>query len=215
MKNLNEIGKRIKEKRLELKMTQEELAFKTGYTSRSSINKIELGIVDLPQSKIVALSEALKISPAYLMGWEVFEVKPNLKTNFSTVPPESFEIGTARIPLVGQVVAGIPVETSEYLESYITVDYPNPHEYFALRVKGDSMIGAGIKQNDILVVKKQNYAENGDIVVACVNGESTVKRYRVSDNQVVLFPENSNYMPIIVKGELIIFGKVVEIRSKI
>lgn len=126
-----------------------------------------------------------------------------------------FPIGKSRIPLVGQVVAGIPVETSEYLESYITVDYPHPEEYFALRVNGDSMINARIYPNDVLVVKKQNYAENGDIIVASINGESTVKRYRVVEDSIFLMPENSNYAPIPVKGNLYIFGKVVETRSKL
>lgn len=70
MSNLTEFGKRIKHRRLELDMTQDELARRVGYTSRSSINKIELGLVDLPQSKISAIASALGVSPAYLVGWE-------------------------------------------------------------------------------------------------------------------------------------------------
>lgn len=69
MMNLVEFGKRIKDKRVELNMTQEELAKRAGYTSRSSINKIELGLVDLPQSKIVAIANALGVTPTYLLGW--------------------------------------------------------------------------------------------------------------------------------------------------
>lgn len=70
MNFLKELGLRIKHKRTQLNMTQEELGFKVGYTSRSSINKIELGLVDLPQSKIVALAKALDTTPAYIMGIE-------------------------------------------------------------------------------------------------------------------------------------------------
>lgn len=70
MSNLTEFGKRIKHRRLELDMTQDELARRVGYTSRSSINKIELGLVDLPQSKISAIANALGVSPAHLVGWE-------------------------------------------------------------------------------------------------------------------------------------------------
>lgn len=70
MNVLVEFGKRVKDRRIELGMTQDELAKKTGYTSRSSINKIELGLVDLPQSKITAIANALFVSPTYLLGWE-------------------------------------------------------------------------------------------------------------------------------------------------
>ncbi len=69
MTNLLEFGNRVKQRRIELSITQEELAKRAGYTSRSSINKIELGLVDLPQSKIVALANALNVSPTYLVGW--------------------------------------------------------------------------------------------------------------------------------------------------
>ena len=79
MFDLKELGKRIKSKRIEMNMTQEELAFKVGYTSRSSINKIELGGVDLPQSKIIALSSALNISPIELLGYDI----PHHSADFS------------------------------------------------------------------------------------------------------------------------------------
>lgn len=128
--------------------------------------------------------------------------------------PLTMGIGKGLIPLVGQVVAGIPVESEEYLEGYVTIDYPNPNEYFALRVEGDSMINARIYPNDILVVHKQNYADNGDIIVASINGESTVKRYKVFGDSVFLMPENTAYepIPVTISSNLYIFGKVVEIR---
>ena len=70
MSFLENLGLRIRQKRTELDMTQEELGLKVGYTSRSSINKIELGLVDLPQSKIISIAKALQTTPAYIMGWE-------------------------------------------------------------------------------------------------------------------------------------------------
>ena len=70
MMNLVEFGKRIRDRRTDLDMTQEELAKRAGYTSRSSINKIELGLVDLPQSKILAIANALGVTPAWLLGWD-------------------------------------------------------------------------------------------------------------------------------------------------
>ncbi len=132
-------------------------------------------------------------------------------------PSEAWEIGKARVPLVGQVVAGVPVEASEYFEGWVTVDFPTPEDYFALRVTGDSMINARIFPNDILIVKKQNYAENGDIIVASIDGESTVKRYKEFGENKFLMPENQNYSPILIseKSRFHIFGKVVEIRAKV
>jgi len=70
MMNIVEFGKRIRDRRTDLDMTQEELAKRAGYTSRSSINKIELGLVDLPQSKILAIANALGVTPAWLLGWD-------------------------------------------------------------------------------------------------------------------------------------------------
>ena len=77
MPNLVEFGKRVRRKRIELHMSQDDLARESGYTSRSSINKIESGLVDLPQSKIVAIATALGVSPAYLVGWESSGVYTN------------------------------------------------------------------------------------------------------------------------------------------
>ena len=70
MEYLKTVGERIRNRRKELNITQESLALMTGYTSRSSINKIEKGLVDIPQSKITEIAEALIVTPAYLMGWE-------------------------------------------------------------------------------------------------------------------------------------------------
>lgn len=145
---------------------------------------------------------------------EAIERALNIEKGF--LPENAFPIGANHIPLVGEVVAGIPVESSEYLEGYITVDYPHPEEYFALKVHGDSMINARLFGGDIVIVKKQNFAENGDIVVASLNGESTVKRYKVFGEHIFLMPENAKYEPIPIteKSNLFIFGKVVEVRSK-
>ena len=148
---------------------------------------------------------------------QAIEQALGLTNQYSVIQGDIQSIGNGLVPLVGQVVAGIPVESSEFLESYVTVDYPHPENYFALRVNGDSMINARIFPNDVLIVKKQNYAENGDIVVASINNESTVKRYRVIGESIFLFPENSKYEPIPItqKSNLFIFGKVVEVRAKI
>ena len=87
-------------------------------------------------------------------------------------------------------------------------------EYFALRVHGESMVGAGIPDGAIVVVHKQNYADNRQIVVAMLNGEQTVKRFLRVDDTVILQPENPSLSPIVVskKGDLLILGVVKEVR---
>lgn len=119
------------------------------------------------------------------------------------------------IPLVGDVIAGVPIEASENIEGYVYVGYKNPEDYFALKVHGDSMINAGITEKSILIVHKQNCADNGDIVVAAVDGKSTVKRYKESGGFIFLMPENPAYEPIPITEDkdLFIFGKVVQIRT--
>lgn len=118
------------------------------------------------------------------------------------------------IPLLGRVVAGKPLEEQENLEGYIYVNYRPKEEYFAVRVHGDSMINAGILDKSIIICHKQETAESGDIIVAMLNGEQTVKRFKMNGNTCFLKPENPNYDPIFVteNDEFIILGKVVEMR---
>ncbi len=118
------------------------------------------------------------------------------------------------IPLLGSVVAGIPIEAQEDLESYITCSFRPSEEYFALRVHGDSMKNAGIQDKSIIICHKQETAENGEIIVAMLNKEQTVKRYKIHNDSIYLMPENPDFLPIPITDhdELLILGKVVEIR---
>lgn len=119
---------------------------------------------------------------------------------------------TVRVPLLGQVRAGMPILAIENYEGYI--DYPlmnrsyGANELFALRVRGDSMIEAGILENDVIVVKKETTANNGDIVVALVEDGMTVKTFYKENGHFRLQPENSALEPIIV-DEVYILGRVV------
>ena len=104
----------------------------------------------------------------------------------------------SRVPLVGKVTAGLPILAVEEVEDYVPYSgggYP-AEELFALRVSGTSMLYAGILDRDIVIVHKTPAAENGDIVVALVGDEATVKRLRRRDGQVWLMPENDAYSPI-------------------
>ena len=102
-----------------------------------------------------------------------------------------------RIPVVGTVAAGSPILAEECIEDYLTFDTGGREgEYFALRVRGESMLNAGILPDDLVVVHRQPTAHNGEIVVALLGDEATVKRYSRRNGQVWLLPENEAYSPI-------------------
>ncbi len=117
------------------------------------------------------------------------------------------------IPLVGTVAAGVPITAIENITDYIAFEPLKNYEnqLFALRVRGESMINAGIFDGDIVIVEQTNYAENGDIVVAMVDhSEATVKTFYKEEGHYRLQPENDFMEPIIVQ-EVEILGKVVSL----
>ena len=116
-----------------------------------------------------------------------------------------------QIPVVGSVAAGSPILAQECIEDYLTFDTQGlSGEHFALRVRGNSMLGAGILPDDLLVVHRQQEARSGEIVVALFEDEATVKTYRLKDGHVWLMPENPEYEPIDGTYAQII-GKVVAV----
>ncbi len=128
--------------------------------------------------------------------------------------PGGSAAATRLVPLLGRVPAG-PLDLAvEDLEGYLPVRERDARgELFGLRVRGDSMIGAGILPGDVVVVRRQPRAEPGDIVVALVDDEATVKRLRLSHGRVELHAENPTYPPIVPDPETLrLLGKVVEVR---
>ena len=118
------------------------------------------------------------------------------------------------IPVIGQVQAGSPILAQEQIEGHLAVDENLApwKDAFLLRVKGDSMIEAGILEGDFVLVKPQSAAENGEIVVALIGDEATVKRYYRSKNQIRLEPANGRLKPIMIapgSAEFRILGKIV------
>ena len=102
-----------------------------------------------------------------------------------------------RVPIVGNVAAGSPILAEECIEDYLAFDTGGrSDEYFALHVRGDSMINAGILSGDLVVVRRQQVANNGEIVVALLEDEATVKRFSRRNGHVWLLPENEAYSPI-------------------
>lgn len=199
---------KIKMLRKQKKISQEKLAKLTGYSDRSSITKIEQGKVDLPETKIKIFADALGTTPAYLMGW--IEEDASKETN------------ALRIPVLGNVAAGIPISAVEDILDYeeVPISWQNQGEFFALRIKGDSM-ESDINDGDTVIVKQQSDANSGDTVIALVNGDdATCKRLQKLDNGIMLVSNNAKYPPMYFSQEeietkpVVIIGKVLELRRK-
>ncbi|MBQ5841493.1 MAG: transcriptional repressor LexA [Clostridia bacterium] len=118
-----------------------------------------------------------------------------------------------RVPLLGKVTAGLPILAVEEVEDYVPFSGGSQYgagELFALRVTGTSMINAGILDRDVVIVRRTNTAQNGDVVVALIGDEATVKRIYIESDHIRLQPENPEYEPIIVK-EVAVLGKVISL----
>lgn len=198
----------IKKLREEKGLSQDALAKLTGYTDRSSIAKIEKGQVDLQQSKIELFAKALGTTSRELVGWED-DFLPK-KKGFT-------------INVLGQVAAGIPIEAVEDIidTEEITEEMARTGTFFGLQLHGDSM-EPRMCEGDVVIVRQQDDAESGDIVIATVNGsDATCKRLRKYRDGIELISNNPAYAPMFYSNEEIIekpvriLGKVVELRGKL
>ncbi len=213
------LGQRIKMRREELDISQDKLAKMLGYTSRSSIAKIENGINQLTQPKIEDFAKALGVSPAYLMGWESTPTKGKDDIDIFKLD-NILPISTQKIPFLGSVACGEPVYADEDKESYVELG-TNLKADFCLRAHGDSMIDARIYDGDLIFVRKQEIVDNGEIAVVLIGDEATLKRvYYYPDKQKLLLqPANAKYEPFIYVGEELdqirILGKAVAFQSDV
>lgn len=198
----------IKSKRLELGMTMKELAEKVG-VSEGTISRWESGeIANMRRNVIVSLAKALNITPAVLMGWS---------------EPDPIEARGVRIPVLGRVVAGIPIEAITDIIDYeeIPAQMAKSGTYFALQVKGRSMEPT-LHEGDVVIVRQQPEVENGEIAIVLVNGnDATVKEVKEGPDGLTLIGHNVGvYSPHFYTREQIqnlpirIIGKVVELRRK-
>jgi repressor LexA len=114
------------------------------------------------------------------------------------------------VPVVGRVAAGSPILAIENIDEYMTLPYSfvRSENVFILNVKGDSMTDAGILDGDKILARKQNWAQNGDIVIAMIEDEATVKRYYMEEDRIRLQPANDLYEPIYAR-EVNVLGKVI------
>lgn len=210
---MSNIYENIRKRREELGLSQEELASRMGYRSRSSINKIESGANDIPQSKITAFARALHTTPAYLLGLEDQEGTPS---NVGLYP-----IGEMiSIPLIASVRAGFDGLAVELSGEALTlpksmIGKRDPSLIRSLRVVGNSMYPK-ICDGDRVLVLLQSSVDSGDVAVIVYNGdEATIKqvRYEPGCDWLELIPANPEYMTRRIEGEDLtrchIVGKVI------
>lgn len=183
------MGERIKRLRQAKGITQEELAKVVGL-QRAAIAKYEIGIVEnMKQTTIKKIADYLNVKPSYLMCLE----------------DKTDELGNPvkEVPILGVVKAGYDYLAQENWIGTVDIDkkLAETGDFFALKIHGDSMFPVFV-EGDTIVVKKQDDFENGDIVVALINGdEATVKKGKKSENSILLQPLNTNYEPLIFTKE--------------
>jgi len=113
----------------------------------------------------------------------------------------------AKIPIVGTIAAGVPILSEENIEGFITLDQSalkRTRTYFAVKVRGDSMSGAGIMDGDLAIIEKQKDVDNGEIAVVVVDDALTLKHfYKIENERIKLVAENPKYKPMIIRGDLV------------
>lgn len=225
---MNEIFiKRLSALMEERELKQAELAKMSGVRA-SSISDYLTGKYKPKQDNIDLIARALSVSPAWLMGYddkkESSRISPAAPQD-APAPLSSDRRKIARIPVLGRVAAGIPIEAIEniedYEERYISV-LEDPHDYFALRIVGHSM-EPRIWDGDVVIVHKQDDVDSGQIAVVLVNGDdATVKQLKKSSSGITLIGLNPTvYSPHFYTADEVIslpvriLGLVVEVRGKI
>ena len=185
------IGDKIKERRLQLKWSQEDLAQRMGYKSRSTIAKIESGENDITQSKIKEIAKVLQTTVSFLMNWDEDHI----------LPSGAFRPHTKSVRMMGYAAAGKPLEDLNQDQRYVDIEGDYDVD-FCITVKGDSMIGADINDGDIVFIKSMPEVENGQIACVEIDNERVcLKRFYKNGNQIILNSENPKYMPMTFNEE--------------
>lgn len=205
------VGDRIRQVRQEQDVTQQELADYIG-VSKQAVYKYENNIVtNIPTDKVDAIAKRLKVSPAYLMGWEE---QPTPKPTSPAPIPPGFEPmpKMKKIPLIGSIACGDPITAEQNIEKM--VDVPESIRCdFSLTCHGDSMVDAGIHDKDVVYIRIQPEVENGEIAAVRIDGEATLKRVYYNPGTLTLMPANPAYAPMVYTGsqleEVHIEGKAV------
>lgn len=205
MKQETTIGARLRTIMEEQGLGYEQLGERL-HMNPQTLNRYVLGQREPKIGVAAAMARALGVDPLWLQGFDVPRI------------PVPVVRESAAVPILGTIRAGVPLLAQQDLEGYAAADVADPEEHFYLRVTGNSMINAGIRDGDLVLVRRQETAENGQIVACLVDGEdATLKRFRAQKGVVILQPENPDYEPKIIPmgsfaaGEARIIGVAVKL----
>lgn len=188
---------------------------------KSAISQYLSGKVTPKQDKVYKLAQVLEVDESWLMGLDV----PMEKTTANATAEPALPSGASeydlsklhRIPVLGQIAAGLPLYADENVEGYTYTELNGGAEYFALRVTGDSMNALRINEGDIVIVRRQPEVENGEVAVVLVDGENaTLKRFYQTESTITLMPQSTNptHVPQVydpAKTRVDVLGKVVKV----
>lgn len=204
------VGERLRARRKQLGLSAEKVADELG-VSPSTIYRYENGEINkMGIDKLGPIAAAVHTTPAFLMGWEdeVSTLQEAKKLDFSRYHT---------IPILGKISAGMPIYAEQNIEGYTLTDLNGGAEYFSLRVSGDSMNAIGINDGYLIIVRRQDSVENGEVAVVMVgNEDATVKRFYSAGDTVTLVPQstNPNHKPQLYdlrKVSMRVLGKVVKV----
>lgn len=208
---------------------------KNGLGNKEIMAKNILYYMDLHGKSRQDMCDALGVKYTTFTGWVTADSYPRIdkielmanyfgieKSDLVEQRNRTANAKCVKIPVLGRVAAGVPIEQIEDVAGYeeISLHLADRGDFFALKIRGDSM-SPKIEDGDVVIIRKQETAETGDIVIASINGEdATCKKFRKTDSGVVLISLNSDYDPFIFSAEQVetlpvrIIGKVVEMRRK-
>ena len=195
---------RIKELRQSRGLSQKQLSDML-FVNQTAVSQWERGVTTPTKETLIKLANMFNTSIDDLLGVQENESHKGVL-----------------VPILGQVIAGIPIDAVEDILGYeeISREMATQGEYFALQIKGNSM-EPRMRQGDVVIVKKQSAVESGDIAVVLVNGdEATIKKFVIHDNGISLISNNESYSPMfytkreIEEKPVTVLGKVVELRAK-
>lgn len=204
------MGERIKDMRISVGLTQEELANRLNL-QKSAIAKYENGRVkNIKRTTILKMSEIFGCSPSYLMDME----DPTPDPLLSNIHP----VATRSFPVLSSIACGEPILMQEEKEVYVDAS-EEIHADFCLIAKGDSMVGARIYDGDIVFIRQQPIVENGEIAAVAIDDEATLKRFYKYDELIVLRPENPEYKEMQFKPDdgraIKILGKAIAFQGRL
>lgn len=211
MERISNIAQRLKEYRELFGLTLSDVSKKCKIPMQT-LSRYELEQRVPKIDTAVEIAESLGINPLWLQGYNV-PMEEQLPSNAIPIDLTSRH----RIPILGRISAGLPLYAEQNIEGYTLTDLNGGAEYFALRVNGDSMNAARIEDGDLIIVRRQEEVENGELAVVMVgDDDATVKRFYATNDTVTLMPQSTNpkHQPQIYdlkRTKIRVLGRVVKV----